>query len=57
MANIEKRIAKSGAVSYRVKIRLKGHPEQIATFERITDARKWIQDNESAIREGLHFKT
>ena len=57
MANIEKRIAKSGAVSYRVKIRLRGFPTQIATFERITDARKWIQDTESAIREGRHFKT
>lgn len=57
MANIEKRIAKSGAVSHRVKIRLKGYPEQIATFERITDARKWIQDTESSIREGRHFKT
>jgi len=57
MANIEKRIAKSGAISYRVKIRLKGYPEQIATFERITDAKRWIQDTESAIREGRHFKT
>lgn len=57
MANIEKRTAKSGAISYRVKIRLRGYPEQIATFTRITDAKKWIQDTESAIREGRHFKT
>lgn len=57
MANIEKRTAKSGAISYRVKIRLRGYPEQIATFARITDAKKWIQDTESAIREGRHFKT
>ena len=43
MANIEKRVAKSGAISYRVKIRLRGYPEQIATFARITDAKKWIE--------------
>ena len=29
----------------------------MATFERLTDARKWVQHTESAIREGRHFKT
>lgn len=57
MANIEKRLSKDGKVSYRVKIRLKGFPTQQATFERLTDARKWSQQTESAIREGRHFKT
>jgi integrase len=57
MANIEKRTSKDGKLSYRVKVRLKGFPVQTATFERLTDARKWIQDTESAIREGRHFKT
>ncbi len=57
MANIEKRVSKDGKTSYRVKIRLKGFPSQSATFERLTDAKKWTQQTESAIREGRHFKT
>lgn len=57
MANIEKRVTKEGKTSYRVKIRLKGFPSQSATFERRTDAKKWTQQTESAIREGRHFKT
>jgi integrase len=57
MANIEKRNRSDGATNYRVKIRLKGFPVQSATFERITDARKWAQQTESAIREGRYFKT
>jgi len=57
MANIEKRIAKDGSVSYRAKVRLKGYPAQSATFERKSDAAKWVQQTESAIRDGRHFKT
>jgi integrase len=57
MANIEKRISEEGKASYRVKVRLKGHPVQSATFERKTDAAKWAQSTESAIRENRHFKT
>jgi len=56
MANIEKRTSKARVVSYRVKVRLKGHPTQTASFERRTDAKKWAQQTESAIREGRHFK-
>ena len=57
MASIEKRTTDTGEISYRVKIRLKGYPTQTATFKRLTDAKKWTQDTESAIREGRHFKT
>ncbi len=57
MANIEKRTTADSKTSYRVKIRLRGYPVQTATFERITDAKKWAQQTESAIREGRHFKT
>lgn len=57
MASIEKRSAQTGEVSFRVKVRLKGFPVQTATFERLTDARKWAQQTEAAIREGRHFKT
>jgi len=57
MAHIQERRAKGGEVSYRVQIRLKGFPIQTATFKRKTDAKKWVQQIEAAIREGRHFKT
>ena len=56
MAAIEKRIAKNGEETFRVKIRKKGYPVQTATFKRMTDAKKWVQQIESAIDEGRHFK-
>jgi integrase len=56
MANIEKRISSEGAVSFRVLVRLKGHPLQSATFQRLTDAKRWAASTESAIREGRHFE-
>ncbi|MDP3876034.1 MAG: site-specific integrase [Methylobacter sp.] len=57
MATITERTAKDGTAHYRAEVRLKGYPAQRATFKRKTDAKKWIQDTESAIREGRHFKT
>ena len=45
MATIEKRITQDGAASYRVKVRRKGQPVQTATFERLTDAKKWALSN------------
>lgn len=57
MASIEKRTSKEGKNSYRVKVRLKGYPVQSASFERLTDAKKWAQNTESAIRESRHFMT
>ena len=57
MATITERTAKDGKPHYKAEIRLKGYPAQTATFKRKTDANKWIQDTESAIREGRHFKT
>lgn len=57
MATIESRPNAEGKTSYRVKVRLKGYPIQHASFSRITDARRWAQSTESAIREGRHFKT
>lgn len=57
MASIDRRVSPEGAVSYQVRVRLKGHPTQTATFARLTDARRWAQQTEAAIREGRHFKT
>ena len=57
MANINKRVTSDGSTSFQARIRLKGFAEQAATFERLTDAKKWVQNTESAIRDGRHFKT
>lgn len=57
MATINKHAANDGKTTYRVRVRLKGYPIQSASFDRLTDARKWAQQTESAIREGRHFKT
>lgn len=56
MATIERRETSKG-IRFRAKIRLKGFPPQEASFERLTDARKWAAATESAIREGRYFKT
>ncbi len=50
MANIEKRNG-----TYRVKVRLKGHPTENATFQTLTEAKRWAQRTEAAIREGRYF--
>lgn len=57
MATIQPRITQDGKISYRVQVRLKGHPAQSATFARKTDAKKWAAKTETDIREGRHFKT
>lgn len=57
MARIKERLVKDGTKRFTAEIRLKGYPVQSATFKRKTDASRWIQDTESAIREGRHFKT
>ena len=57
MATINKRLDQDGNTRFQVIIRLKGHPTQTATFARVTDAKKWAQHTEAAIREGRHFKT
>jgi integrase len=56
MANIERRIGINGQEHFRVKVRLKGHPSASASFKRLTDARRWAQSTEAAIREGRYFK-
>jgi integrase len=56
MATIQKRQTKDGT-RYRVQVRLRGHPPVSASFERRTDANKWEQDTEAAIRDGRYFPT
>lgn len=57
MASIKERKGKDGKIHYHVQIRLKGYPPQHDSFHRKTDALRWIQETESAIRDGRHFKT
>jgi integrase len=56
MPTIEPRPTPAGKPGYRVKIRLKGAPSLSGTFARLTDAKRWAQSTEAAIREGRHFK-
>lgn len=57
MATIRERKTDKGDTRYQAQVRLKGFPAQNATFNRKTDAKRWIQQTEAAIREGRHFKT
>jgi len=57
MATYRKRTSASGEDIFQVQVRLRGFPPQVASFARITDARKWAAATESAIREGRYFKT
>jgi integrase len=57
IATIEKRGTENGKNTFRARIRLKGARDETASFSRLTDAKKWAQSTESAIREGRYFKT
>ena len=57
MATIIPRKTKEGATSYRVQIRMKGYKSASASFERLTDAKRWAQATEAAMRERRYFKT
>jgi len=56
MASITKREGKKGT-TYKATIRMKGYPTQTETFKRMTDAKRWAADTESAISQGKHFQT
>jgi len=55
MPSIEPRKDAAGAISYRVKVRIKGQPPQTATFKRKTDARQWAQKTEVLARSDQRF--
>ena len=52
MANFEQRETKKNGTVTRVTIRLKGFPAKRKTFKRMTDARMWARQTESAIERG-----
>ena len=45
----------TGRISYRVQVRLKGHPSQSETFRSRKEAERWAGSIESAILERRHF--
>ena len=57
MAIIEKRKTQEGSQRFRVRVPIKGYPAQSETFNRLTDARRWAQQTEAAIRERRYFPT
>lgn len=56
MGTIRELTKKSGEKSYHAEVRLRGHPPQRDSFRTKTQAKKWVQDTEAAIRDG-RFKT
>jgi integrase len=52
MATFQKHISKTGKPTYRAMVRLKGHPVETGTFDRLTDAREWAAKVERAIKDG-----
>src|SRR5687767_11748199 len=57
MANIQPRRARNGRLTFRVQVRLHGHPPVNRSFHRRTDARLWAQQIESSIRRGEALAT
>ncbi len=51
MASIDKREGTNGT-SYRARVRINGFPIQVKTFDKLGDAKLWVQQTESAIRKG-----
>ncbi len=57
MATIQRRISKTGTISYRARVRIKGFPPQTATFQKKSLAKQWAEQTETGIREGRYLRT
>jgi hypothetical protein len=57
MGTIREHPKKDGSYSYHAEVRIKGAKPERESFRTRTLAKKWIQDTESAIRDGRHFRT
>lgn len=51
MATVKARKRNKGTV-YRAEVRVKGHPRLSQTFDRMSDAMRWAEDTEKALRDG-----
>jgi hypothetical protein len=56
VASIRPREGKQGK-TYQVEIRVRGHRPVVRSFKRLTDAKRWAQQTEVAIRERRYFRT
>lgn len=56
MATINKHVGKNGKVTYRVRVRVKGHPTVSATFDRLTDAKAWARQTDADLRAGRYLE-
>jgi hypothetical protein len=52
---IDKRLNQDGSYSYRVRVRIKGHPTVTKTWDSLTLAKKWKRDTEVDIEKGRYF--
>lgn len=57
LATIERRVSKDGAVSYRVKVRLRGDKPRTRTFRRKSDAEAWAKAAETDLSRGVYVPT
>jgi integrase len=57
MGTIRSYKKEDGTETHHAEVRLKGYPDQRASFRTKSLAKKWIQDTESSIRDGRHFRT
>ena len=55
MATIRAKHRLDGTTYYQAQVRIKGHPPQTASFERKTDAKRWGEQTEAAIRQRRYF--
>jgi len=56
MASIQRLLSPlTGRITYRVQVRLRGHPSQSGTFRNRKDAERWASSIESGIRESRYF--
>lgn len=55
MGSIQRRKTKEGTFYFTAKIRRRGHPHLFATFARKTDAKAWVDQEETKIRQGIHL--
>ncbi len=55
MGDIERRKDSKGAVTYRARVRRRGHPARYATFATKTHAKDWIEQEERKIRAGIRL--
>jgi len=54
LASIQEVRVKDGSTHFKVFVRLAGQPTCVKTFRRLTDAKRWSVQMESAIREGRY---